>query len=116
MKHARNALIVALLALAVWALPGGGTAADFVGALLFVLLTVGLGLFGWRMYMEHRMAIYSLGDVHRGLLYGAAGVAVWTLAAGEKLFDTGVGTLIWFALMGGVSYALYLVWRHAREY
>ena len=116
MKHARNAAIVALLALGVWALPGGGTAADFVAALLFVILTVGLGLFAARMYMEHRTGLYSLGDRHRGLLYGACGVAVLTLASGPKLFDTGAGTLAWFALMGGASYALYLVWRHAREY
>src|SRR5438105_5723948 len=113
MKAARNAGIVALLALGVWALPGGGTAADFFGALLFVLLTVGLVLFGGRMYLERRADIYSLGDRHRGIMYGALGVVVWTLAAGPRLFDTGLGTLAWFALMGGASYALYLVWRHA---
>jgi hypothetical protein len=116
MRAARNAAIVALLALGVWALPGGGTAADFVAALLFVLLTIGLGVFAGRMYLEHRVAIYSLGDRHRALLYGSVGVAVWTLAAGPRLFDSGLGTLLWFALMGGASYALYLVYRHAREY
>ena len=116
MIAARNAAIVALLALAVWALPGGGTAADFFQALLFVLLTVFLVLFVGRMYLENRVAIFSLGDRDRGLLYGAAGVAVWTLAAGPKLFDTGAGTLVWFALMGGASYAVYAVWRHHRAY
>ena len=44
MRAARNVGIVALLALGVWALPGGGTAANFFAALLFVLLTVGLGI------------------------------------------------------------------------
>jgi hypothetical protein len=43
-------------------------------------------------------------------------VAVWTLAAGPRLFQTGLGTLVWFVLMGGASYALYLVYRRAREY
>ena len=116
MKGLRNAAIVALLALGVWALPGGDTAADFFGALLFVLLTVFLVFFAGRMYLENRVAIFSLGDRDRGLAYGSAGVAVWTLAAGPKLFDTGVGTLVWFALMGGASYAAYTVWRHQREY
>ena len=116
MRVARNVGIVALLALGVWALPGGGTAADFFAALLFVLLTVGLGIFAGRMYLEYRVAIYSLGDRHRALLYGSLGVAVWTLAAGPRLFDSGAGTLVWFVLMGGASYALYLVYRHAREY
>jgi hypothetical protein len=116
MTAARNFGIVALLALGVWALPGGGTAADFFSALLFVLLTVGLGLFAGRMYLEHRTDLYSLGDRHRALMYGSLGVAVWTLAAGPKLFGTGLGTLLWFAFMGGASYALYLVYRHSREY
>ena len=116
MKTARNVAIVALLALGVWALPGGGTAARFVGALLFVLLTVGLGLFAGRMYLEYRTSLYSLGDRYRGMLYGACGAAVFALASGPKLFDTGAGTIVWFALMGGASYALYTVWRHSREY
>jgi hypothetical protein len=113
---ARNVAIIALLAFAVAALPGGGTAADFFGALLFVMLTVGLGLFAGRMYMERRMTLYSLGDKYRGLLYGACGAAVFALASGPKLFSTGAGTIVWFALMGGAAYALYAVFRHAREY
>jgi hypothetical protein len=115
-KVARNLAIVALLGLGVWALPGGGTAASFVGALLFVMLTVGLGLFAGRMYLERRTDIYSLGDRYRAMLYGACGAAVFALASGPKLFRTGAGTLVWFALMGAASYALYSVWRHAREY
>jgi hypothetical protein len=115
-RHARNFAIVAVLALAVWALPGGGTAANFVQAVLFVLLTVGIGIFAGRMYLEHRVGIHGLGDRYRAMMYGAAGIAVWTLAAGPELFETGGGTLLWFALMGAASYALYAVWRHSREY
>ena len=116
MKAARNVAIIALLALGVWALPGGGTAADFVGALLFVLLTIGIGLFAARMYLEHRTTLYGLGDQYRGLLYAAIGVAIFALASGPKLFSTGAGTVVWFALIGGASYALYAVYRRAREY
>ena len=116
MNHLRTAAIVALLALGVWALPGGGTAADFVAALLFVVLTVGLGLFAGRMYLEHRMGVYSLGDRYRAILYGSCGLVILTLAWGEQLFDTGAGTLAWFVFMGAASYGLYMVWRHAREY
>ena len=116
MKIARNVAIVALLALGVWALPGGGTAANFVGALLLVLLTVGLGWFAGRMYIEHRTTLYSLGDRYRGMLYGACGLAVFALASGTKLFRTGSGTTAWFALMGAASYMLYAVYRHSREY
>ena len=116
MKTARNVAIILLLALGVWALPGGGTAASFVGALLFVMLTLGLGLFAARMYLEYRTTLYALGDQYRGLLYGALGAVVFALASGPKLFRTAGGTIVWFALVGGASYAVYAVWRHSREY
>jgi hypothetical protein len=40
---------------------------------------------------------------------------VVTLAASGRLFDTGPGTLVWFALLGGAGYALYLTWRQFRS-
>ena len=116
MTGLRNAAIVALLALGVVALPGGGAAADFFAALLFVLLTVGLVIFAGRLYLEHRTDIYALGDRYRGIMYGSLGVAVWTLAAGPRLFESGGGTVLWFVLMGGAAYGLYAVFRHSREY
>ena len=115
-KAARNIAIIAIIALGVWALPGGGTAASLFGAVLFVGLTLILGLLAGRLYLEHRTSLYALGDRYRGLLYGALGLAVLTLAAGPKLFNTGLGTVAWLALMGAASYALYLVFRRSREY
>ena len=116
MNHVRNFGIVALLALGVWAVPGGNNAANFVGALLYVLITIGLGLIAGRMYREHRLGLITLGDRWRALLYVASGVIVVTIAAGPKLFATGGGTVGWFALVGGSAYALYAVWRHSRVY
>ena len=91
MKHVRNFGIVALLALGVWALPGGNTAANLFGAALFVVVTVGIGLLGARFYMERRSDFYALGDWWRLLLYGALGVIVLDMAATPKLFDSGAG-------------------------
>lgn len=116
MKHVRNFGIVALLAFGVYALPGGDTAADVFGAALFIILSVGIGLLGARLYMERRLDILSLGDSWRLLLYAAIGVIVVALAASPKLFDTGAGTVLWLALMAASVFALYRVWRHAREY
>lgn len=115
-KHVRNFGIVALLAFGVYALPGGDTAADVFGAALFIILSVGIGLLGARLYMERRLDILSLGDSWRLLLYAAIGVIVVALAASPKLFDTGAGTVLWLALMAASVFALYRVWRHAREY
>jgi hypothetical protein len=115
-KHVRNFGIVALLALGVYALPGGDTAANLFGAALFVILTIGIGLLAARLYQERRIDLMSLGDTWRLLLYGALGVIVVALAASPRLFDTGLGTILWLALMAGSIFALVRVWRHTREY
>jgi hypothetical protein len=115
-KHVRNFAIVALLAFGVYALPGGQTAADVFGAALFVILTIGIGLLCARLYMERRIDIVSLGDTWRLLLYGAIGVFVVALAATPRLFDTGAGTVLWIVLVAACVFALFRVWRHAREY
>lgn len=116
MKHVRNFGIVAVLALGVYALPGGDTAANLFGAALFVILTIGIGLLAARFYLERRVDIISLGDTWRLLLYGALGVIVVALAATPKLFDSGGGTILWVALIAAAFFALYRVWRHTREY
>ena len=38
------------------------------------------------------------------------------MAARSQLVDTGGGTLVFIAALAGAGYALYLVWRHYREY
>jgi hypothetical protein len=112
----RNVLIILALAAAVAFLPGGGDTASFVGAVLSIGIAAAIILILARLYREHRVTIFSLGDRHRALLYGAIGVAVVAMAARPKLFDTGLGTFVWFLMLGGASFALYAVWRHYREY
>jgi hypothetical protein len=116
LQHIRNFGIVALLALGVWALPGGSTAANLFGAFLFVIVTAGIALLAARFYLENRSELYSLGDGWRVILYLALGVLVLDLAAGPKLFGTGLGTGLWVLLFAAALYALYAVFRHSREY
>lgn len=112
----RNVLIVAALAAAVYFLPGGGDAAALISAILFLGISVSFVLIAARFYRENRVAIFSLGDRWRAVLYGAIAVAIFAMAARARLLDTGAGTLLWFVLVGGASYALYRVWRQHREY
>jgi hypothetical protein len=112
----RNVAILLAIAAAVNFLPGGGSTADFVAALLFIAMSA---IFVWivaRLYRENRVAIFSLGDQNRALLYGAIGIAVLAMAARNRLFDSGAGTLVWFAMIGAASFAVYRVWRSYREY
>jgi hypothetical protein len=113
----RNAGIVVLLALGVFALPGGRTSAAFIGGLFSTLILAALVFAAWRMYREHRVALYSLGDRDRGLLYGAVAAIVLAAAgSGKLLSDGGVGVLLWFALVGAAIYALVQVYRNFKAY
>jgi hypothetical protein len=115
-KTARNVAIVGLIAAAVYVLPGGGRAASTFEAVLLVAFAIGLAYLGLRLYREHRIALYSLGDGHRALLYGAVAVGVVVVVARQRMWQTSLGELIWFALVGLVLYALIAVYRYFRTY
>jgi hypothetical protein len=115
-ETARNIGIVVVLGLAVWLLPGGGEGAAFVtqllNAIFIVLMALGCGI----LYRRFRGDIFALGDQWRFALYAAIGIAVVTVAASGRLFDTAAGAVIWFGLIAAASYTLYLVWQQHRSY
>ncbi|HVL30868.1 MAG TPA: hypothetical protein VM299_01420 [Solirubrobacteraceae bacterium] len=112
----RNIGIVVVVALAVWLVPGGGDGAALVGQLLNALFIAVIAFICAVLYRRYRAEIFSLGDRWRFALYAAVGVAVVAVAAAGRLFDTGAGAALWFALVAGASYTLYLVWRQYRSY
>lgn len=116
LETARNIAIVILLGLVVWLVPGGGEGAGFInqllGAIFIVLMALGCGM----LYRRFRGEIFSLGDTWRFALYAAVGIAIVTFAASRRLFETGAGAVLWFGLIGGASYTLYLVWQRHRSY
>ena len=116
LEVARNVGIVVLLALVVWLAPGGGEGAAFVQQLLNAIFIVMMALICGKLYRQYRGEIFSLGDRCRLALYAAVGVAIVTVAASRRLFETGAGALLWFALVGSASYTLYLVWQRYRSY
>jgi hypothetical protein len=113
---ARNIGIILVLAAIVAFAPGGGEGADLISQLLSAVFTLVIALILGRLYMQFRSEIFGLGDRWRLVLYAAVGVIVVTLAASGRLFDTGPGTLAWFALLAAAGYALYLTWRQYRAY
>jgi hypothetical protein len=116
-KTLRNVAIVLVLAVAVWQLPGGGTAANTIGNLLSLILFAGLVFFGYRLYMEHRMTLFDLPDQQRNVLYASAGLLVFALIATSRMWDHGGGLiLLWFALIGVAVYGVFSVFRAYREY
>jgi hypothetical protein len=115
--HLRNAAIVLLLAVAVWQLPGGGTAAGTVSNVLMLIFAGGLVFFGYRLYMEHRTSLFMLEDRVRALLYGSLVLLALALIGTSELFGQGgFGALVWLALIGAAVYGCVFVYRSSREY
>jgi hypothetical protein len=112
----RNILIVLLLALAVYAIPGGGTAAGIVGEFISIAFAVAIWFALVYVYRNFRTTIFSLGDRHRGLLYGGLAAILFLGAAAGRFFDSALGTFTWLAILGAAAYALIATFRHWREY
>jgi hypothetical protein len=131
LKNTRNVAIILAIAAAVYFIPGGGRAANTFEAALWTVFALGVGYLGLRLYREHHVALFSLGDRYRGLLYGAVGLAVFLWVVRSRMWYVvqlrggelaqvhrwdGFGEILWFVLVGGVVYALLAVYRHVRSY
>lgn len=117
-KHLLNIAIILALAVAVWKLPGGGTAAGTISNIFGVLFLGGLCWLGYRLYMEHRDEILGLEERQRAIAYGAFALLVFALAATGRLWrelDL-LGGMIWMLMLGVSGWALYTVWRAYRTY
>jgi hypothetical protein len=115
-KTARNLAIIALIAAVVVFIPGGDRAKNIVEALLAVAFCVALGYLALRFYREWRTALHMLGDGYRAVLYGALATAMTLALAKVRMWETGLGELLWFIAAGAVVYALLAVYRRWRSY
>jgi uncharacterized protein involved in cysteine biosynthesis len=116
-RTALNFAIIALVALGLFLLPGGGSALNVVLTLLTIGFFVAIALLGYRLYRQYRFEIESLETVQRLVLYSAVGVAFLTFTATNRLFDLGgVGVLAWLALLGAASYGVFWVFTRYRRY
>jgi hypothetical protein len=115
-RTARNVAIVALIAAAVFALPGGGQAASTFEAVLLIGFGVGFGYLGVRLYRENRVAVHGLGDRQRTILYGVLALAAFVVVGQKRLWETSIGELVWFALVVLVIYGLLDTYRRWRTY
>ncbi len=117
LKNLRNVAIILVIAVAVWKLPGGGTAANTIGNVFAVFFIGGLFFLAYRLYMERRDVIMGLEERQRGLLYGALALAAFALIATRRMWDAGgLGAVIWMAMLGASAYAIYSVWRAYTTY
>jgi hypothetical protein len=117
MKTARNWAIIALVALVVVVVPGGGPAFNVLMSVLSIAFFAGIALFAYRLYQDHRFTLDALTDRQRFVLYASAGVAILNFTATSRLFNAGgVGILVWLLLLGICSYGVMWVYVSYRSY
>lgn len=109
--------LIALVALALTVLPGGGGALEVALTLLSIVFFTVIAVLGYRIFRQFRFELESLPDRDRAILYGSIGLAFLTLCATARLFDAGGGgALGWLALLGLASFGIYGVYRRYRAY
>ena len=117
MKLALQLLVVALVALALTILPGGGPALDVALTILSVAFFAAIAFVGARLYREQGMLLDSLEPVQRLVLYGSIGLAFLAFTAMPRLFNEGgVGVLAWILLLGIASGGVFWVIAGSRRY
>jgi hypothetical protein len=115
-RTARNVGIIVAIGLAVYFVPGGGRAAETFTALLWAVFAIGIAYMGLRLYRDNQFRLSALGDQHRGMLYGAIALGFFCYTGRSRMWQTGLGELVWFILAGLAIYALTEVYRHYRSY
>jgi len=109
--------LIALVALVLTALPGGGAALDIVLTALSIAFFTAIALLGYRLFRQFRGDLEGLPEADRAVLYGSIGLAFLTFCATARLFDVGGGgAVIWLALLGLCSYGVFWVWNRFRAY
>lgn len=116
MVAVRNIAIIALLALGVAFLPGGGDFADAVFSAISMAFLAVLSFAVYQAYRANRLTMLALPDSRRLVLFSAVGLIVLMIAGTAQMFSTGLGTLAWIALVGSAAVAIWLVWSEAKSY
>ena len=109
--------VIALVALVLVVLPGGGNALDVVLTALTIVFFAAIALLVARLYRQYRLDIETLDPNIRLALYGSLAIAVLTFTGTDRLFNAGgAGVLLWFALLALASYGLFWAWTRYRRY
>ena len=116
MQTARNVAIIALLALVVAVVPGGGEAADVIGATLSMAFLAAMTWAVYRLYQQQEMTLMTMTDGQRGLLFGSVAAIVLLFVGYEEFRARDGGVLVWLMLMAGVIATIFFTWRSTSEY
>jgi len=113
-KHVRNIAILALIALAVDAVPGGSDGTGLLAAIFSLAIVSLLVYMAGRFYRDHQVDIYGLRDADRALVYVALGGIVVVFAAWR--FNGTIGWVVSLAALALCAGAILHVYRNWQRY
>ncbi len=116
MLAARNIAIIALLALALAAIPGGGNVAEAILTALSLIFLAAIGLLVGRFWAQSSLTRDVMEERQKAIFYGALGALALMIAGLDELLSTGGGTVVWLAVVGTSVYLLINTWRQASSY
>lgn len=115
LRTARNVAIVLILALGIYLLPGGGNVAEAILSALSLILLVAIGLLLVRYWRQSSFTRDAMTDRQRGLIYGALAAIALMVAGADELFETGLGTVVWIAILVASIWLIVQTWREAQS-
>ena len=115
MRVARNIAIILLLALIVDVVPGGGNAARAIMTAITLIFCALIGFAGYQLYRANRLTYVGLTDRQRAILLGSLGAIVLMIAGLDELTSTGVGLLVWLAVIALSIFSLVKIWTDVRS-
>lgn len=116
MRAARNIAIIAALAFVVAAVPGGGNVAEGVVTAISIAF---LSVIAWAVYRAYRsqeLSIAALTDNQRAALAVAMGLIVLMVVGADELLGSGLGALLWIAVLAGAGVAIWRLYVESRTY
>jgi hypothetical protein len=115
MRTARNIAIVALLAVPVAFVPGGGNAARAILAALTLAFLATIALAVRQLYAENRLTVDTLPEGERVLLFGSVGLLMLMAVGADEMLGGGGGlAVLWVTLVAVAVIAIAGVWTRSR--
>ena len=116
MRAARNIAIIAILAVPVAFLPAGGDVARAIVAAVLMAFLATLAFAARQLYRENRLTFDTLPDINRAELLVALGIIVLMIAGTDELLSSGLGTVLWIALLAISALTIVRIWSDAHSY
>ena len=112
----RNVLIIMLLALILTVAPGGGNFVDALLTALTLTFVAALGLLLIRFWNDSSFTRDTMTDNQRLVFYGAIGALALMVAGIDEMLGSGLGSIVWLAIVIGSGYLLFSTWRAVNSY